>query len=244
MNSPQPGLICWVELVSADHAAAVPFYNAVLGLTPSDDTPAFAFLRTAGADVGATYTLPEGPHGWMAYVADPNAAAAVDRAVGAGGSRVRGPSQIDEAGWSAVVMEPEGTPVGIWQAGKHPGFGVRDTVGSVCRVELHTRHPDEVGRFMMTTFGLTLTPGPGPGYRFLDAGDRPSIGLVGMRDHAAGAAPAWVVYFGVESVAATIRTAQTAGGTLAHGPVDSDTMGSFAVMQDPQGILFGILQAV
>ena len=244
MTNTPPGRVCWVELVSPDHAAALPFYESVLGLAASDDTPAFAFLRAGGADVGATYTLPDGPHGWMPYVADPDAAAAVERAVGAGGSRVRGPSQVDDAGWSAVVADPEGTPVGIWQAGGHPGFGVRDTVGSVCRVELHTSSPEPVRRFFTTAFALTAEPGPTDRYEHLDAGDHHSIGLVGTGNRRAGAAPMWIVYFGVHDILQAIRTVEGAGGRVVHGPVDSDTMGAFAVIQDPQDLLFGIVQPV
>ncbi len=243
MNRPVPGQVCWVELASPDHTAALPFYASLLGLVASDDAPSFAFLRIAGADVGATYTLPDGPHGWMPYVASDDAGAAVERAERAGGTRVRGPSQIDDAGWSAVIADPEGNHVGIWQAGAHPGFGVRDTVGSVCRVELHTRRPGEIAAFMSSAFGLEEAAGPGAGYTFMDAGDQHALGVVGMRDHGADSTPSWVVYFGVDSVSRAIRVADAGGGVLVHGPVDSDVMGSFAVLQDPQGILFGVIHA-
>ena len=52
----------------------------------------------------------------------------------------------------------------------------------------------------------------------------------------------WFPYFGVEDLDATIEVARAAGGNPFIGPIDVPS-GRFALLQDPQGAAFAIVQS-
>ena len=55
-------------------------------------------------------------------------------------------------------------------------------------------------------------------------------------------AGAWLLYFAVPDCAAAIDTAKSLGGRLLHGPITMETVRSFAVLADPQGAVFAIVE--
>jgi uncharacterized protein len=55
-----------------------------------------------------------------------------------------------------------------------------------------------------------------------------------------GIPPNWMPYVDVNSVDDTARKATSLGGKVMHGPADIPGTGRFAVLQDPQGAVFGI----
>jgi len=240
MEAPRAGEIAWVELRSPGNQPAVEFYGRLLGWDAVDATQGFAVLRLDGRDIGAAYVVPGG-QGWTPYVAVEHAGRTLESAVAAGGTVVHEARQIGTGGWSGTFADPEGTQVGVWQPVDHPGFRVRDTVGSVCRVELHTRRTDDAERFYSTVFGWHAGAGPGPGFRLLSAPDRVAVGLLEM-DERRPDAPAWFVYFGADDVLATASAAETAGGRAVHRPVPPAPAGAFAILADPEGVMFGLVK--
>jgi hypothetical protein len=52
----------------------------------------------------------------------------------------------------------------------------------------------------------------------------------------------WMPYFMVEDVEATAAKAQELGGTLMMPPHEAGQMGTFTVIQDPQGAVFTAMQ--
>jgi hypothetical protein len=156
---------------------------------------------------------------------------------------LRDPTRVGDAGWSAWVADPEGTVVGIWQAGNHPGFGARGLVGSVCRVDLHTRRAVEAEAFLAATFGLSRSPGAAPETVALAAAGAEPVHLVAMDERWGDARAGWVVYFGVDDVARTIENAKHRGGSLLFGPRNAPGVGDFGVLADPLSRTFGIVRA-
>ena len=53
----------------------------------------------------------------------------------------------------------------------------------------------------------------------------------------------WLAYIGSPDVDATAKQAERAGAKVLMPPTDIPTVGRFAIVQDPQGAVFGILQA-
>lgn len=54
--------------------------------------------------------------------------------------------------------------------------------------------------------------------------------------------PHWDVYFAVDDCDASTETARAQGGTVLMGPDDVPGVGRVAVLQDPQGAIFGIVK--
>lgn len=58
-----------------------------------------------------------------------------------------------------------------------------------------------------------------------------------------GVPPNWMPYIEATSVDETARQATSLGGKVMHGPDDIPNVGRFAVLQDPQGAVFGIYKS-
>jgi len=50
----------------------------------------------------------------------------------------------------------------------------------------------------------------------------------------------WVPFFAVEDVDNSARRAEELGGSVLEGPFDVPNSGRFALLRDPQGVVFGI----
>ena len=55
--------------------------------------------------------------------------------------------------------------------------------------------------------------------------------------------PHWSVYFAVEDCDASTATATRLGGSVLTPPTDIPGVGRFAVLRDPQGAIFSVLEA-
>ena len=54
----------------------------------------------------------------------------------------------------------------------------------------------------------------------------------------------WLLYFDVADCAVAIEKTKSLGGKLLYGPVSMESVRSYAVLADPQGAAFGIVQTI
>jgi predicted enzyme related to lactoylglutathione lyase len=59
---------------------------------------------------------------------------------------------------------------------------------------------------------------------------------------AGGAPPSWLMYVGTPDADSAAQQAKSLGGTVEAGPMEIPGVGRFAVLADPQGAVFAILQ--
>lgn len=119
-----------VRIIVADVAAAVPFYTGPLGFALDAQTPAFAAVvkdglklllsgpRSAGGRPLADGTA-QAPGGWnrvMLTVADIAAEIARLKALGV---PFRGEPVTGPAGTLAILDDPSGNPIELWQPADH-----------------------------------------------------------------------------------------------------------------------------
>jgi predicted enzyme related to lactoylglutathione lyase len=113
----EPNTLTWNELTSNDLVAALPFYEAVVGLT-ARETPMGEHNYTmlfVGEDFvgGATIPQMEGvPNHWHVWFAVADADAAVATATAGGASVLLGPQDM-EIGRIAVLTDPQGAGFSI-----------------------------------------------------------------------------------------------------------------------------------
>lgn len=109
--------------------------------------------------------------------------------------------------------------------------------------ELTTTDPDAAQDFYTRVLGWRFADSGMPDfdYRIGHAGEHRVVGL--MAPPEAGMPPRWGIYFAVDSCDATARAVTDAGGKVCHGPQDIPNVGRFAVLSDPQGATFCVLQA-
>jgi predicted enzyme related to lactoylglutathione lyase len=80
-----------------------------------------------------------------------------------------------------------------------------------------------------------------PPYTMWTLGGEPVAGMIRMDEHwPADVPPHWMVYFAVSDVDATAAHAVELGGTVPV-PANDIEVGRFAVLNDPQGAAFSVI---
>lgn len=85
---------------------------------------------------------------------------------------------------------------------------------------------------------------PGIAYTLLSAGDVQMGGVMALPPEAlaAGARPGWIGYLGVDDADASAARIRAAGGAVHRAPEDIPGIGRFAVVTDPHGAAFIVMQ--
>jgi predicted enzyme related to lactoylglutathione lyase len=79
-------------------------------------------------------------------------------------------------------------------------------------------------------------------YRLASADGDLVAGLMEMPPDVGGMPPFWMIYFAVDDADRAAADIGAAGGTVHREPADIPGTGRFAVVADPQGAAFGVLQ--
>jgi predicted enzyme related to lactoylglutathione lyase len=247
-----PGTPCWVDLGSPDLEAAVGFYSGLFGwevpeLPNSAEMGGYRRAKKNGIDVaGMMPLMQEGqPPAWSSYVAVADADATATAVKEAGGTVMAEPMDVADLGRMAVFADPTGAVFGIWQAGTFAGAGLVNEPGALSWNELGTRDVEAAKTFYGTVFGW--------GFEEHDMGemgtytewqqDGNSIGgMMDVTGRLPDEIPAhWLVYFAVENTDAALETVKSSGGSVSFGPVDIPA-GRFAIVTDPHGAAFAVIQ--
>jgi hypothetical protein len=249
-----PGTPSWVDLATSDADAAEAFYTTLFGWTSEDqgeEAGHYRMLRKGGKDVAALYAVgPEqGPPRWNTYVTVDDVDAAAGRVEPAGGMVIAPPFDVLDAGVRggqevigrmAVVSDPAGAMVALWESRGHAGAGLINEPGALCWNELITGNREGAAAFYAAVLGWssrTSQIGPMTYTEFI-TGERAVAGMMEL----AGVTPQWNVYFAVENADATIVTARGLGASVLQPAMDLPDVGRFATLADPQGAAFSVVQ--
>lgn len=118
--------------------------------------------------------------------------------------------------------------------------------GKPCWYELSTSDLDAAEAFYAAVLGWSVRDSGMPGftYHLAEAEGDAVAGLMTTPPQAAGVPPHWLIYFAVGDADGTAAAVAAAGGRIFAEPADIPGTGRFAVLADPQGAAFGILQPV
>jgi predicted enzyme related to lactoylglutathione lyase len=247
-----PGSFCWIEMAASDQSAAKDFYRRLFGWQPDDfpmhDGSVYTIFRLDGRDVAAGYSLmadqrAQGiPPNWMLYVATENADASAARAKELGGTILGGPFDAGGFGRMAIVRDPQGAVLAVWQAKANPGIGITGVPGTLCWADLST--PDAQGgrSFYAGLFGWDIEPGendPG-GYLHIRNGEAFIGGIPAAQYRDPKAPPHWLPYIAVTDCDTTANLAQQLGAQLYMPPSTIEKVGRMSILADPQGAVFAI----
>jgi predicted enzyme related to lactoylglutathione lyase len=251
-TSYRPGTPCWVDLATPDVDAAAGFYGGLFGweVPPAENvenTGGYRRATKAGGDVaGIMPLMQEGqPPAWTTYVAVEDADATAAAVKEAGGSVFAEPMDVMGLGKMAIFADPTGAVFGIWEPGTFPGAGVVNEAGAVGWNELETRDPGAAKAFygaVLGWAGVDLDMGEMGTYVEWQVDGNRIGGMMDVTGRVPDEVPPyWLAYFGVEDADAAVETVKQGGGTVAFGPMDIPP-GRFAVVQDPWGAAFAIMQ--
>jgi predicted enzyme related to lactoylglutathione lyase len=144
----------------------------------------------------------------------------------------------------AVVTDPTGAAIGMWQPGTHTGFGVVAEPGAPGWFELHTRDHATAVAFYRDVFGWDVhVVSDTPEFRYATYGEGPAA-YAGIMDASAflpdGVPAHWSVYFGTADTDATLERATALGGSVLQ--VGEDTpYGRLGIAADPTGAVFKLV---
>jgi predicted enzyme related to lactoylglutathione lyase len=242
-----PGTFSWAELATSDIDAAKEFYATLFGWEAREDpipgggSYTMFLLRGRAAAGGMTAGPEQGPPHWNAYITVADADEAAARAAELGATVLAPAFDVMEAGRMAVVQDPTGAVLSLWQAKEHIGSEVANEHGAITWNDLETRDPETAQPFYRDLFGFEferVEQAPIP-YWNIALNGRGNGGMAVLGDEMPDVPPHWSQYFGVDDIEAACATARQAGGRVIVEPTSVPT-GRFAILQDPQGATFSV----
>lgn len=245
-TSYRPGTFSWAELATSDADAAKSFYTELFGWDYDDrtipDGGVYSMALRDGKEVAAVFGSSEPPH-WNCYVTVTSAEDAAARARELGGTAFAGPFDVLDAGRMAVIADPAGAALCLWEPRDNIGASLVNQPGAMTWNDLVTPDPEGAEAFYGGLFGWTTEEMPGSGgYRVIRNGERSNGGIMPLDPDRMGAnMPAtWMPYFGHEDVERLAADIGDRGGRVFNGPVRVPA-GQFAVLGDPQGAVFAVI---
>jgi uncharacterized protein len=242
----------WVDLATSDPEAARDFYSQLFGwqveVNPDPQYGGYGIAKLGGNDVagiGGKQSL-EQPTVWSLYIGSDDLEGLSTRVTEAGGNVIVPAFDVGDQGRMAVFQDSAGAFISAWQATSMRGFG-GGAEGSFGWAELNARGVEKAVRFYEQVFGWTTkesstggSEGAPPYFEFQKDGES-VLGALEMQPELPPEVPAyWLIYFSIGDVDAAARKAAELGGREVVAPQDF-TGGRFAIVTDPQGATFGLL---
>lgn len=239
----------WADLSTDDLEGAKKFYGELFGWEFDDvptgdeeDAMEYSMVKLNGKDACAIFKGDGSlPVHWNCYVTVDDVDAMPDRVKEAGGQVMADPFDVmDSVGRQAVVQDPTGAFLSLWQPKDHIGASVVDEPGALCWSDLNTTDVDKARPFYEAIFGWSYEQAPeSEGDYWMIKGDGGRV-LGGLRKLAGDDIPShWIPFFASADAKADAERIGELGGRTFYGPEEVPN-GAFAVVQDPQGGIFGI----
>jgi uncharacterized protein len=253
METYAPGTFCWADLGTPDARAARRFYTGLFDWQ-AEDRPVgsdtyYTMFSVGGRWVAALYqqdAQPDqslSPH-WLSYLSVEAAGPMAQRARELGGAVVDEAFDVLDVGRMAVIRDPTGAVVALWEPRRHIGAGVIGEPGTPCWNELVTSDPDCAAAFYaaLLAWRCETQPMAGSTYTYCRRGESFTGGMRPIDVLDGPAMPHWLLYFSVEDCEATAAKATSLGGRVVQPPTDAAEVGRFAILQDPQGAVFAVIR--
>ncbi len=248
-----PGTFSYAELVTTDAAGARAFYTSLFGWEV-DDVPmepggVYHMFRKGAHVVGAMHQMGPAqqaqgiPTHWGSYVTVESADQAAARAGELGGAVLMGPFDVMDAGRMAVVQDPTGATLCLWEPRGHVGSQVRDEPSAFCWNELGTSDVDRAREFYTGLFGWTPEAQElgGIAYTTFFNEGVPVAGLYALSGDMEAMPAGWMVHFQVEDCDRAAGLARELGAEVPVEPMDVPGIGRWSMLRDPQGAYFSIV---
>lgn len=238
-----PGTPSWIDIGVPDTAAAAAFYGELFGWTaefdPRPEAGGYGMFTLRGETVAGIgpQQNPGMPPFWTVYVTVADADASVAAAAANGATVIVEPMDVFDAGRMAVLQDPVGSFISLWQPNQHIGATLVNDPGTFVWNELATTDLAAANAFYTAVFGWGIDPEGSSEASSIYTVD----GAVTCGAHVAGEGefPAWSVWFAVEDCDASAAKVVELGGSILVEP-DDMSFGRGAVVADPAGAVFGI----
>jgi uncharacterized protein len=248
-----PGKIVWADLVTSDPAGAKRFYGTLFGWTFTDIHTGennYSVALHDGAPVGGIVERPikEGQQrqpAWLTFISVRNVDKAL-RTVVAHGGKVLSPARTyAKRGRQAIFADPQGAVFAALQSSSGDPEDALADPGEWIWSSLASHEPGSEAAFYQTVFG----------YEAFDLPDEDGLEhvLLATQNYArasSNALPAeavnlhahWINFIRVVNTAQTAAKVESLGGRILIQPHEDRHGGMIAVVADPAGAPFGLLE--
>jgi predicted enzyme related to lactoylglutathione lyase len=247
------GEFCWVDLMTSDVEPAKKFYGGLFGwqteLEHHEQGPPYFIFTIGGKHVGglsemnAQMRAQKMPPMWGSYINVKDIDDTVAQVAKLGGQVCVPTTQVMDHGQFAVISDPTGAMVSLWQKGKNIGAELRDEPSTLCWNELATRDIEKAKEFYGKLVGWKFqdfdsTPTK---YYVITGGEGMWGGLMQMNEQWGDMPSNWSVYFAVDDTDKTCAKVKQLGGGICVEPFDI-SVGRMAVVNDAQGGTFAVIK--
>jgi predicted enzyme related to lactoylglutathione lyase len=248
-----PGKVVWMELVTPDLRGAQHFYGGLFGWTFQAVPGMHALYRIAlnnGTPV-AGFVQPRAPRGgrrqpaWLPFIAARDVSALKDGALKRGAKVLSPPRAYPQRGEQALLADPQGAVFGVLASSSGDPPDELVDVGGWIWAALLTTNPKSGVAFYQGLFGYDVQPLPGKdGSSHLllssEGFARASINTLPRR--AKKDSPYWLSFVRVQNTAAAVAQVKSLGGSVITEPHPNPDGSLVAVVADPAGTPFGVLE--
>ena len=227
------------------------FYEALFGWCAGEASPEFGgyfmFVREGlpVAGVLANSTRNDTPDSWRVHIEVGDVEATLRRAIEHGAAVLAAAEPVGDLGVSAVIADPSGALLGLWEPHAFRGLHARSEVNTPRWFELRTDHYDVVVPFYRDVFEWNLrevSNDPTNRYSTVTDGATPVAGILDATGHQRRADPsAWTIYFRVDDVDLAVESVLSHEGSVVRAPKDTP-FGRRAVVRDSSGVTFRVTQ--
>ena len=247
------GKVILVELVTPDLAAAERFYGGLFGWTFRDiqtDGVTYANASLDGRSVAGLVhkDMPAGRQlqpVWLSFFAVRNVDAVRKTALEHGGKMLFAPHSIAGRGREAVFADPQGAVFGVLASSSGDPADDLAASGEWIWSSLITSDPEMGAAFYQALFDYDVFDLPadeGAEHLLLASDNYARASANSLPPNRPNAHPAWLNYVRVDNMAATVTRLVALGGRVLVEPRLDRHGGQIAVVADPLGAPFGLLE--
>ncbi len=247
------GKVIFTELVTPDIAAAKQFYARLFGWTFQDTqngTTVYSEAFLNGHPVAGLIhrTVPAGEHkqpAWLTFISVGDVDAVKETALKKGAKILFGPRDMPDRGREAVFADPQGAVFAVLASTSGDPADVLAEPGEWVWSSLITRDPDTDAAFYQELFNyevFDLSSDKTAQHFLLASGNFARASANTLPTSRADSHPHWLNYVRVKDTVNMAAKAVTLGGRILVEPRVDRHGGKIAVVADPQGAPFGLIE--
>jgi uncharacterized protein len=248
-----PGKFVWVDLLTSDVERAEAFYGKLFGWTfrkIGDGDRAYTLAFLGEEPMAGMVRVPHKanerkPARWIGFISVPDVTEAQRSVLSQGGKVLVSARSFAKRGDLAVFADPEGAIFGVMSSSTGDVEDFLTEVGDWIWAQFLSRNGEKAAIFY-ASIGRTRVldePKPDGAKRWLLVSQgyaRASI--IEIPPQRSDARAGWLGYLRVADVGATVALAQKLGGRILVAPRPNLFDGKVALLADPSGAMFGVLQ--
>ena len=239
------GRFVWHELMTPDTSGAHAFYSKVVGwkTQPFEHDPSYQMFAAGSGPIGGSVAQAAGTPHWLHYVGTSDIEATVAAAKSRGGTVTKEISSIPNGGKYAVLADPQGAAIAVYQSSQDAGKESPPKRGEFSWHELATTDWKAAVDFYSAVFGWEKMAEHDMGamgkYVLFGSNGVQRGGMFNKPAEYPGG-PSWLGYIRVKDVNETAKKAKGARATLINGPMEVPGGDWIAQFVDPYGAMFAV----